>query len=109
MPHALWQHSRLMRARPAALDPLMVAALGAAVSMFGSSRPSFWYDEAATISASYSRSLLQLWRMLDNVDVVHGVYYLLMHGWFPNFPPTGVLARRPGGLGRGAAAGGRAG
>ena len=55
------------------------------------------YDEAATISASYSRSLGQLWQMLNNVDAVHGLYYLLMHGWFQIFPPTEFWARAPSG------------
>ena len=49
------------------VDPVIVGILGAAVSLVGAGRPSFWYDEAATISASYSRSLGQLWRMLSNV------------------------------------------
>jgi mannosyltransferase len=70
------------------LDPLIVGILAAAVSLTGAARPSFRYDEAATISASYSRSLGQLWHMLGNVDAVHGLYYLLMHGWFQLFPPT---------------------
>ena len=88
------------------LDPLIVAVLGAAVSLAGAARPSFWYDEAATISASYSRSLEQLWHMLGNVDAVHGLYYLLMHGWFLVFPPTEFWARVPSGLAVGAAAAG---
>ena len=58
----------------AALDPLIVAVLAGAVSLGGAARPSFWYDEAATISASYSRSLGQLWQMLGNVDAVHGLF-----------------------------------
>ncbi len=91
---------------PAALDPLIVGLLGVAVSLGGAGRPSFWYDEAATISASYSRSLGQLWRMLGNVDAVHGVYYLLMHGWFQLFPPTEFWSRAPSGLAVGGAAAG---
>ncbi len=89
-----------------ALDPLIVGVLGAAVSLGGAGRPSFWYDEAATISASYSRSLGQLWRMLGNVDAVHGLYYLLMHGWFQIFPPTEFWSRAPSGLAVGGAAAG---
>jgi mannosyltransferase len=96
----------MMRLRPAVLDPLIVAVLGAAVSLGGAGRPSFWYDEAATISASYSRSLGQLWRLLGNVDAVHGVYYLLMHGWFQIFPPTEFWSRAPSGLAVGGAAAG---
>jgi mannosyltransferase len=90
----------------AALDPLIVGILAAAVSLGGAGRPSFWYDEAATISASYSRSLAQLWRMLGNVDAVHGLYYLLMHGWFQIFPPTEFWSRVPSGLAVGGAAAG---
>jgi mannosyltransferase len=80
--------------------------LAAAVSLVGAARPSFWYDEAATISASYSRSLGQLWRMLRNVDAVHGLYYVLMHGWFHIFPPTEFWSRAPSGLAVGGAAAG---
>ena len=95
-----------MRRPPAVLDPLIVGVLATAVSLGGASRPSFWYDEAATISASYSRSLPQLWQMLGNVDAVHGLYYLLMHGWFQIFPPTEFWSRAPSGLAVGAAAAG---
>ena len=88
------------------VDPLIVGVLAAAVSLVGAGRPSFWYDEAATISASYSRSLGQLWQMLTNVDAVHGLYYLLMHGWFTLFPPTEFWSRVPSGLAVGGAAAG---
>jgi mannosyltransferase len=90
----------------AILDPLIVSVLAAAVSLGGAGRPSFWYDEAATISASYSRSLPALWKMLNNVDAVHGLYYLLMHGWFQIFPPTEFWSRAPSGLAVGGAAAG---
>lgn len=95
-----------MRPPPAVLDPLIVGALAAAVSLGGAGRPSFWYDEAATISASHSRSLPQLWQMLSNVDAVHGLYYLLMHGWFQIFPATEFWSRAPSGLAVGGAAAG---
>jgi mannosyltransferase len=88
------------------LDPLIVGVLAAVVSLGGAGRPSFWYDEAATISASYSRSLHQLWQMLGNVDVVEGLYYLLMHGWFDVFPPTEFWSRVPSGLAVGGTAAG---
>lgn len=76
------------------------------MSLAGAARPSFWYDEAATISAAYSRSLAQLWQMLGNVDAVHGLYYLFMHGWFQIFPPTEFWSRAPSGLAAGGAAAG---
>jgi mannosyltransferase len=90
----------------AAMDPLIIAVFAAVVSLVGTARPSFWYDEAATISASYSRSLDQLWQMLRNVDAVHGLYYVLMHGWFQIFPPTEFWSRVPSGLAVGGAAAG---
>lgn len=95
-----------MKAPPAVLDSPIVGLLGAAVSLAGAGRPSFWYDEAATISAAYSRSLSQLWRMLSNVDAVHGLYYLFMHGWFRIFPHTEFWSRAPSGLAVGGAAAG---
>jgi mannosyltransferase len=85
---------------------LIVGVLAAAISLTGAARPSFWYDEAATISASYSRSLGQLWQMLGSVDAVHGLYYLFMHGWFQIFPPTEFWSRAPSGLAAGGAAAG---
>jgi mannosyltransferase len=88
------------------LDPLIVGVLAAVVSLGCAGRPSFWYDEAATISASYSRSLHQLWQMLGNVDLVEGLYYLLMHGWFDVFPATEFWSRAPSGLAVGGTAAG---
>jgi mannosyltransferase len=88
------------------LDPVVIAVLATAISLGAAGRPSFWYDEAATISASYSRSLKQLWQMLGNVDLVEGLYYLLMHGWFAVFPPTEFWSRVPSGLAVGVAAAG---
>jgi mannosyltransferase len=76
-------------------DPLVVALLTAVVSGAGASRPSLWFDEGATISASASRSLSELWRLLGHIDAVHGLYYLVMHGWFAVFPPTEFWSRVP--------------
>ncbi|OBG18468.1 glycosyltransferase family 39 protein [Mycobacterium sp. 852002-51057_SCH5723018] len=98
--------TRESRQRRGAFDPLFVGVLAAAISLAGSARPSFWYDEAATISASYSRTLGQLWQMLGNVDAVHGLYYVFMHGWFQVFPPTEFWSRVPSGLAVGGAAAG---
>ncbi len=58
----------------------------------GSARPSLWFDEAATISAG-TRSVSELWAMVHNIDAVHGLYYLLMHGWFVVFPATEFASR----------------
>jgi mannosyltransferase len=98
-------HSRPGR-RGRLLDPLAVTLLAAVVSGAGASRPSLWFDEGATISASASRSLPELWRLLGHIDAVHGLYYLLMHGWFAIFPPTEFWSRVPSCLAVGIAAAG---
>jgi mannosyltransferase len=92
--------------RAGLLDPFAVALLAAVVSSVAISRPSLWFDESATISASASRSVPELWRMLGHIDAVHGLYYLLMHGWFAVFPPTEFWSRVPSCLAVGAAAAG---
>ncbi|MFG2285856.1 glycosyltransferase family 39 protein [Streptomyces sp. NPDC048595] len=40
-----------------------------------------WRDEAVTYDMAH-RALADLCRTLQHVDVVHGLYYALMHGWF---------------------------
>lgn len=95
--------------RPAAsarsLDAVWVAVFAASVSAAGAARPSLWFDEAATISAS-TRPLPDLWRMLGNIDAVHGLYYLVMHGWFAVFPATEFWSRLSSALAVGLAAAG---
>src|SRR5258705_7415234 len=86
-------------------DPLGVAILAIVVSAAGAARPSLWFDEAATISAS-TRSVPELWRLLHNIDAVHGLYYLTMHGWFAIFPETEFWSRLSSCLAVGIAAAG---
>ncbi len=88
------------------LDPWAIAALTAIISGAWAGRPSLWFDEGATISASASRTLPELWKLLGHIDAVHGFYYLLMHGWFAMFPPTEFWSRVPSALAVGAAAAG---
>ncbi|MEY8016547.1 glycosyltransferase family 39 protein [Mycobacterium servetii] len=88
------------------LDPWAVAALAAVVSAAWACRPSLWFDEGATISAAANRTLPELWRLLGHIDAVHGLYYLVMHGWFAIFPPTEFWSRLPSALAVGAAAAG---
>lgn len=94
------------RMRGRLLDPLAIAVLAAVISGAWASRPSLWFDEGATISASASRTLPELWSLLGHIDAVHGLYYLLMHGWFAIFPPTELWSRLPSCLAIGAAAAG---
>nr|WP_232006689.1 hypothetical protein [Mycobacterium sp. 1245805.9] len=94
------------RPRGGLLDPWAIAVFAAAVSAAWASRPSLWFDEGATISASASRTLPELWKLLGHIDAVHGLYYLVMHGWFAIFPPTEFWSRAPSALAVGAAAAG---
>ncbi|MEW1753328.1 glycosyltransferase family 39 protein [Streptomyces angustmyceticus] len=46
-----------------------------------------WRDEAVTYDMAH-RSLADLWPTLLHVDVVHGLYYALMHLWFRVYDGT---------------------
>jgi mannosyltransferase len=94
------------RPRGRLLDPWAIAVFAAGISGAWACRPSLWFDESATISASASRTLPELWKLLGHIDAVHGLYYLLMHGWFAIFPPTEFWSRVPSALAIGAAAAG---
>lgn len=87
-------------------DALLIGILAAIISGLAANRPSMWFDEAATISASANRSLAQLWHLLAHVDAVHGLYYLFMHGWFAVFPATEFWSRLPSCLAVGVGAAG---
>ncbi|WP_135455411.1 glycosyltransferase family 39 protein [Mycobacterium sp. DL99] len=91
--------------RQARFDAVAVAAFAVVLSAAGAARPSLWFDEAATISAA-TRSVSQLWDMIGNIDAVHGLYYLGMHGWFTVFPVTEFWSRFSSCLAVGGAAGG---
>ncbi|WP_234542684.1 glycosyltransferase family 39 protein [Streptomyces shenzhenensis] len=63
--------------------------------LWGLSRQdSVWWDEAATWQVA-QRSTAEIWHMLGNVDVVHGLYYLLMHVLFECFGPSTTTLRLP--------------
>ncbi|MDX2544815.1 glycosyltransferase family 39 protein [Streptomyces sp. WI04-05B] len=66
-----------------------------ALGIWGLSRQgSVWRDEAATWQVA-QRSTAEIWHMLGNVDVVHGCYYLLMHGLFECFGSSTTTLRLP--------------
>ncbi|WNF31248.1 glycosyltransferase family 39 protein [Streptomyces sp. C11-1] len=66
-----------------------------ALGLWGLSRQdSVWRDEAATWQVA-RRSTADIWSMLGNIDVVHGLYYLLMHGLFELFGPSTAVLRLP--------------
>ncbi|MDJ0381219.1 hypothetical protein [Streptomyces sp. G-G2] len=75
------------------------------LGLWGLSRQdSVWRDEAATWQVA-RRSAAEIWHMLGNVDAVHGLYYLLMHGLFEVFGPSTTTLRLPSVLAVAAAAG----
>ncbi|MFB6812207.1 hypothetical protein [Streptomyces sp. NPDC056387] len=75
-----------------------------ALGLWGLSRQdSVWRDEAATWQVA-RRSTGAIWAMLGNVDAVHGLYYLLMHGLFGLFGPGTTTLRLPSVLAVAAAA-----
>lgn len=66
-----------------------------ALGLWGLSRQhTVWRDEAATWQVA-RRSAAEIWHMLGQVDVVHGLYYLLMHGLFACFGPGTTTLRLP--------------
>ncbi|WP_121748093.1 glycosyltransferase family 39 protein [Streptomyces sp. E2N166] len=66
-----------------------------ALGLWGLSRQhSVWRDEAATWQVA-RRPVADIWHMLGQVDVVHGLYYLLMHGLFECFGPGTTTLRLP--------------
>ncbi|WP_030384322.1 hypothetical protein [Streptomyces sp. NRRL S-241] len=74
------------------------------LGLWGLSRQeSVWRDEAATWQVA-GRSTDEIWAMLANVDAVHGLYYLLMHGLFEVFGASTTTLRLPSVLAVSAAA-----
>lgn len=69
------------------------------------SGPSYWRDEAATLSA-VRRPFPVLLHMLGRTDVVHSVYYLLMWPLVHTLGTAEVVVRMPSALAAAAAAGG---
>lgn len=64
---------------------------------------SLWRDEAATWQVAL-RSTADIWHMLGQVDAVHGLYYLAMHGLFECFGPNVLTLRLPSVVAMGVAA-----
>ena len=79
---------------------LILGLVGATISFAGSWIPSFWGDEAASV-LSAERSLPSLFAMLAHVDAVHGVYYLLLHGWISLFGSSELSVRLPSAIAAG--------
>ena len=91
--------------RSGVLTATYLGIVAAFISLAGSWTPSFWTDEAATISGA-QRGVADLWRMLGNIDVVHGAYYLGMHFWLQIFDASPFSLRLPSAIAVGIAASG---
>ncbi|MEV4441551.1 glycosyltransferase family 39 protein [Streptomyces sp. NPDC049577] len=64
--------------RAGAVAVLAPAAVMLGLGLWGLDRGTMWRDEGATFQVA-RRSVPEIVRMLGTVDVVHGLYYLLMH------------------------------
>ncbi|MFJ2774520.1 glycosyltransferase family 39 protein [Streptomyces sp. NPDC087300] len=77
-----------------ALAPFTAALLPALVmltlGLWGLDRGTVWRDEGATLQVA-RRSFPEIWHLLHQVDVVHGLYYVLMHAVLPADPGEVVL------------------
>ncbi|UNO42295.1 glycosyltransferase family 39 protein [Streptomyces sp. MST-110588] len=90
---ALFVTSRSLTRRIAV--PVPPALLTLALGLWGITREdSVWRDEAVTWQVA-QRSVAQIWHMLAEVDVVHGLYYVLMHGVFEVFGVNVYTLRMP--------------
>ncbi|WP_413798704.1 glycosyltransferase family 39 protein [Streptomyces iranensis] len=85
---------------------LAPAGLALALGLWGIRREnSMWRDESTTYQVAH-RDLADIWHLLGQADVVHGLYYLLMHGVFALWDGGLVALRLPSVLAMAAAAAG---
>jgi mannosyltransferase len=79
------------------LRPYLVALVGFTLMLWNLGVPSLWQDEAATIGAA-NRPIDSLWKLLQNIDAVHGLYYGFMHFWGSLFGFSPFALRVPSAL-----------
>ncbi|KOX01046.1 lipoprotein [Streptomyces sp. NRRL B-1140] len=61
-----------------------------ATGLWGLDRGGMWGDESVTFQVA-QRTVPQIWRLLHDVDAVHGLYYLFMHAVLALHPDEVVL------------------
>ncbi|GAA3867099.1 glycosyltransferase family 39 protein [Streptomyces lacrimifluminis] len=83
--------------------PVIPMAVMLAFGCWGLDRGGIWRDEAATFQVA-RRTVPQIWRLLHEVDAVHGLYYLLMRPVLAVHPGE-ILLRLPSVLAAAATAG----
>lgn len=84
--------------------PYLIALFGTGFSTWHLGTPSLWHDEAATISGA-NRSLSSLWGLVQSVDAVHWLYYVLIHFWGQVFGFSDWSVRLPSAIAVGVSAG----
>src|SRR5260370_8017069 len=92
-----WAHSDSTLIRAGASRAAQIAlpsCLMFLLALWRISGPSYWRDEAATLSA-VKRPFPVLWQMLGRTDVVHSVYYLLMWPIIHTFGTGEIVLRMP--------------
>ncbi|MES9618689.1 glycosyltransferase family 39 protein [Streptomyces tuirus] len=60
------------------------------IGLWGLDRGGMWGDESVTFQVA-QRTVPQIWRLLHDVDAVHGLYYLFMHAVLAVHPSEVVL------------------
>lgn len=88
-----------------ALASTTIGLAAVAVSAVGSGNASLWGDEAASI-LSARRPLASLFELLQQVDAVHGLYYLGLHFWIELFGASPFSVRFPSAIAVGVAVAG---
>ena len=86
---------------------VVAGVAGTVAGVLGSWIPSFWGDEAASVMSA-TRTWPELWRMLQTVDGVHGVYYAFLHVWIGLFGAGEFSVRLPSAIAAGFLAAGTA-
>lgn len=88
-------HAQPPHAVTAWLVPLIPAVVMFGLGLWGLTRQdTMWRDEAATWQTAH-RSVTEICNMLSEVDLVHGLYYVLMHGLFDFFGDSLYSLRLP--------------
>lgn len=89
-PTAWWDGRRPAHSRwPMSVLPPVLLSL--ALGLWGVRRGgAMWRDEAVTYDITH-RGIADLWQTLGNVDAVHGLYYLCLHGLYTIFGDAELL------------------
>lgn len=81
----------------------IVGMVSLVVNVAASWVPSLWADEGATVSGA-TRSLPELWRLIQTIDAVHATYYALLNPWLQVAGVSPTSLRLPSAVAAAAAA-----